>query len=386
MPSLSPEVLALRAEMIALRRDLHAHPELAFRETRTAARVASYLEDCGLSLRTGVGRTGVMATAGDGGGRTVLLRVDLDGLPIQEQNDVSYASRTPGVMHACGHDGHVAMGAGAARILGRRKLAGTVRVLFQPAEEGEGGAEAVIADGVLEGVDLAIGIHLWNDQPVGTIGVKAGPLMAAVDRLRIVVRGRGGHGAMPDRAADPVVAAAHVVTGLQTLVSREVPPLEPAVVTIGAIHGGAAFNVIPDEVSLLGTIRTFDAEVRRSLPERVRRIAGGIAEALGCRAEVEVEHGHPAVVNDAGVAAMVRRAAVSVVGEARVVVPSLTMGGEDMALYLGHVPGCYVFIGSANVARGLAHSHHSPFFDFDEEALAIGCELLVRAAEGALAG
>ncbi len=252
MPSLSPEVLALREEMIALRRDLHAQPELAFRETRTAARVVSYLEGCGLGLRTGVGRTGVVATAGDGSGRTVLLRVDLDGLPIQEQNDVSYASRTPGVMHACGHDGHVAMGAAAARVLARRKLAGTVRVLFQPAEEGEGGAEAVIADGVLEGVDVTIGIHLWNEQPVGTIGVRAGPLMAAVDRLRIVVRGRGGHGAMPDRAADPVVAAAHVVTGLQTLVSREVPPLEPAVVTIGAIHGGAAFNVIPDEVSLLG--------------------------------------------------------------------------------------------------------------------------------------
>jgi amidohydrolase len=385
MPSLSPEVLALRGEMIALRRDLHAHPELAFRETRTAARVVSYLEDCGLRLQTGVGRTGVVATAGDGGGRTVLLRVDLDGLPIQERNDVPYASRTPEVMHACGHDGHVAMGATAARVLARRKRAGTVRVLFQPAEEGEGGAQA-IDDGVLEGVDLAIGIHLWNEQPVGTIGVKAGPLMAAVDRLRIVVRGRGGHGAMPDRAADPVVAAAHVVTGLQTLVSREVPPLEPAVVTIGAIHGGDAFNVIPDEVSLVGTIRTFDAEVRRWLPERLRRIAGGIAEGLGCRAEVEVGHGHPAVVNDAGVAAMARRAAVSVVGEAGVVVPTLTMGGEDMALYLGHVPGCYVFIGSANAARGLAHSHHSPFFDFDEEALAIGCEFLVRVAEEGLAG
>jgi amidohydrolase len=271
-------------------------------------------------------------------------------------------------------------------VLARRKRAGTVRVLFQPAEEGEGGAQAAIDDGVLEGVDLAIGIHLWNEQPVGTIGVKAGPLMAAVDRLRIVVRGRGGHGAMPDRAADPVVAAAHVVTGLQTLVSREVPPLEPAVVTIGAIHGGDAFNVIPDEVSLVGTIRTFDTEVRRWLPERIRRIAGGIAEGLGCRAEVEVGHGHPAVVNDAGVAAMARRAAVSVVGEAGVVVPKLTMGGEDMALYLARVPGCYVFIGSANAARGLAHSHHSPFFDFDEEALAIGCEFLVRVAEEGLAG
>ncbi len=386
MPAISPEVADLRAEMIALRRDLHAHPELAFEETRTAGRVLEYLEGSGLRVRTGVGRTGVVATTGGDAGRTVLLRVDLDGLPIQEQNEVPYASRSPGVMHACGHDGHVAMGATAARVLARRKLGGSVRLLFQPAEEGEGGAQSVIEAGVLEGVDVAIGIHLWNEQPVGTIGVRAGPLMAAVDRLKIVVRGRGGHGAMPDRGADPVVAAAHVVTGLQTLVSREVPPLEPAVVTIGAVHGGAAFNVIPEEVSLLGTIRTFDAAIRREMPARVRRIAGGIAEALGCRAEVDIAHGHPAVVNDPEVAEIAWRAAASVVGEAGVVVPKPTMGGEDMALYLERVPGCYVFIGSANPARGLTQSHHSPLFDFDEEALAIGCEFLVRVTEEALRG
>jgi amidohydrolase len=279
------------------------------------------------------------------------------------------------------------MAASAARLLARRSgRAGTVRFLFQPAEEGEGGAQAVIADGVLEGVDVVLGLHVWNELPVGTLGVKAGPLMAAVDRLRIVVRGRGGHGAIPHRAADPIVAAAHVVTALQTVVSREVPPVEPAVVTIGAIRGGEAFNVIPDEVTLLGTIRTFDPALRRSMPERVTRIARGVAEGLGCRADVDVQAGNPAVHNDARVADLARRVAARVVGEERVLPPVPTMGGEDMALYFERVPGCFVFVGGANAERGLDRPHHSPSFDFDEDALLVGCEFLVQAAEEALRG
>jgi len=383
MPRLSPDVTALADELVALRRDLHQNPEMAWAEHRTAARVVAFLEGAGLELRT-VATTGVLATARGAEGRTVLLRVDMDGLPIQEQGDVPYASRVPGVMHACGHDGHTAMGAAAARVLAGRRPGGTVRVLFQPAEEGESGAQRVIADGALEGVDVALGIHLWNELPVGTIGVKAGPLMAAVDRLRVVVRGRGGHGGHPHRAADPVTAAAHVVVALQTIVAREVSPLQSAVVTLGAIHGGQAFNVIPDEVTLTGTVRTFDPELRRSMPERIRRIATGVAEALQCEAKVEVRPGNPAVVNDAAVAALARRAAARVVGDERVVEPEPTMGGEDMAVYFERVPGCFVFVGSANPARGLDQPHHSPRFDFDEEALAIGCEFLVQAAEEAL--
>jgi amidohydrolase len=384
MPSLSPDVQALGPELVSLRRDLHAHPELAFAERRTATRVAEFLAGSGLDVRTGVGGTGVLATSRGAEGRTVLLRVDMDALPIAEQSSAPYASRNPGVMHACGHDGHTAMGAAAARVLARRGVKGRVRVLFQPAEEGEGGAQAVIRDGVLEDVDLVLGVHLWNELPVGTLGVKAGPLMAAVDRLRVVVRGRGGHGAMPDRARDPIVAAAHVVTALQTVVSREVSPVEPAVVTIGAIRGGEAFNVIPDEVTLLGTIRTFDAALRRSMPERIERIADGIARGLGCRAESETSPGNPAVINDAGAAEVARRAAVRVVGEERVVSPTPTMGGEDMALYFERAPGCFVFVGSANPSRGLDQPHHSPSFDFDEDALLVGCEFLVQAAEEAL--
>ena len=385
MPSLSPDLLAQRDELVALRRDLHQHPELSWKEQRTSATVRRFLEGHGLEVAAVAG-TGLLARTPRRGPRTVLLRVDLDALPLQEESPAAYASRVPGVMHACGHDGHTAMGAVAARLLAARQLPGEVRILFQPAEEGEGGAQAVLRDGALDGVDLVLGVHLWNELPVGTLGVKAGPLMAATDGLRIVIRGRGGHGGMPQRSADPVLAAAHVVTALQSVVAREVSPLQSCVVTIGAIHGGQAFNVIPDEVTLLGTLRTFDRELRRSLPERLERLVGGVAGGLQCRAEVEVRHGNPAVVNDAGVAELARRAAARVVGPARVVEPEPTMGGEDMALYFERAPGCFVFVGSANAERGLDHPHHSPQFDFDEQALEIGCEFLLQAAEEALKG
>ena len=379
---LSAEVVRLTPDLIALRREIHRHPELAYAETETAARIARALD--GIPVRTGVGGTGVVATLGGGRGRTVLLRVDMDGLPIQEQSEADYASKVPNAMHACGHDGHVAMGVTAARILAGKKLAGTVKMLFQPAEEGEGGAQAMVAGGVMEGVDLTMGVHLWNEMPVGTLGVKAGPLMAAVDRVRIVIHGRGGHGGRPQASADPVVAAAQVVTALQTVVSRECNPVHSAVLTIGSIHGGEAFNVIPDECTLLGTIRTFDSALRKSMPERVTRIASGVAEALGCRAEVEVKAGNPAVVNDPAIADLARRAAARVVGEDKVVPPEPTMGGEDMAIYFERAPGCFVFVGSSNAARGLDQPHHSPRCDFDEDALAIGADFLVAAAEEAL--
>jgi amidohydrolase len=376
-------VVVLQPELVRLRREIHQQPELAYAERQTAARVAEYLAGTGLELRTGLGGTGILA-ATPGAGRRVLLRVDMDALPISEQTGAPYASRVAGRMHACGHDGHVAMGAVAARLLASRALPGSAAVLFQPAEEGEGGAQAVMRDGALSGVDVVLGVHLWNELPVGTLGVKAGPLMAAVDRLRIVVRGRGGHGGKPHRSADPVLAAAHVVSALQSVVAREVSPLASAVLTIGSIHGGEAFNVIPDEVTLTGTLRCFDEGLRATLPQRVRRIAQGVAEALQCRAEVEVRSGNPAVVNDPRVAEIARRAAARVVGEANVVEPEPTMGGEDMAVYFERVPGCFVFVGSANAARGLDQPHHSPRFDFDEDALAIGCDFLLQAAVEAL--
>ena len=384
MPRISDDVRALLPDMVALRRELHQNPELAYAETRTAGRVAAILEGSGMDVRTGVGGTGVIATLRGGRGPAVLLRADMDGLPIQEESTAPYASRVPGQMHACGHDGHVAMAVTAARALVARGSAGAVAILFQPAEEGEGGAQAVIRDGGLEGIDVVLGVHLWNELPVGTIGVKAGPLMAAVDRLRIVVHGRGGHGGKPHRAADPIVAAAQIIVALQTIVAREVSPIEPAVITIGAVHGGQAFNVIPDEVVLTGTIRTFDDVLRRSMPERIGRVAGGVAQAMQCRAEVEVKAGNPPVINHPDVAEIARRAAVRVVGEDKVAPPDPTMGGEDMAVYFEQVPGCFVFVGSSNAARGLDQPHHSPRFDFDEDALPIGCEFLLAAAEEAI--
>jgi amidohydrolase len=382
-PGISEDVRASEKDLVALRRDLHQHPELSWSEERTPKKVAEYLEGRGLELRR-VGRTGLLATVPGPPGRTVLLRADMDALPLQEQSTAPYASQVPNVMHACGHDGHVAAAATAARLAAARRLPGTVRFVFQPAEEGEGGAQAVIADGVLEGVESVFGLHIWNELPVGTIGVKDGPLMAAVDRLKVVVHGRGGHGGKPHRSADPVVAAAHVVMALQTVVAREVSPQQAAVVTIGAIHGGQAFNVIPDEVTLTGTIRTFDAALRRSMPERIQRIAEGVAGGLQCRAEVEVRTGNPPVINHPGAAEIARRAAVRVVGEERVVVPEPTMGGEDMALYFEKIPGCFVFVGGANPDQGLDQPHHSPRFDFDEQALAIGAEFLLQVAEEAL--
>jgi amidohydrolase len=378
----SPIVLP-RNDLVALRREIHREPELAFEERRTAARIVSYLSGCrGLSLRTGLGRTGVLATLhAERGAPGLLLRVDMDALPLEETTGASYASATPGVMHACGHDGHVAMGAVATRVLAERSLPGAVHVLFQPAEEGRGGARAVMADGVMDGIERVIGIHLWNELPVGTIGVTAGPLMAAVDLLEIVITGRGGHGASPHRARDPIVAASHVVVALQTIVSREVSPTEAAVVTVAAVHGGAAFNVIPEEVKLTGTVRTFSPELRQAVLERIERIAVQVAGGLGCQAKVLVHAGSAPVVNDAATAEVARRAATAVVGEKNVVVAQATMGGEDVSEYFARAPGCFVFIGSANAERGLREPHHSPRFDFDEDALAIGCEFLVRAAE-----
>jgi amidohydrolase len=310
----------------------------------------------------------------------------MDALPIREATQAPYASRRDGVMHACGHDGHVAMGAVAARTIAGRGLRGTVHVLFQPAEEGQGGAQAVVADGMMDGVERVVGIHLWNELPVGTIGVKEGPLMASVDKLDIVVRGRGGHGASPHRTADPIVAAAHVVVALQTIVAREIAPTSAAVVTIGAVHGGEAFNVIPETVALTGTVRTFEPSLRPRVHEIIHRVAKGIAAGLGCAAEVRVEEGSDSVINDRAVAELAHAAATDVVGAARVVTPEATMGGEDVSEYFRHAPGCFVFIGSANPDRGLAEPHHSPRFDFDEAALAIGCEFLVRAAERAVGG
>ena len=373
-----------RDELVATRRDVHAHPELKYEETRTAALVDERLRGLGYATETGVGKTGVVTVLeGSAPGPCVLLRADMDALPLQEQNDVPYASTHAGIMHACGHDGHVAMALGAARILQRveRPARGSIKLIFQPAEEGGNGAVAMIEDGVLESpkVDAAFGIHLWNHLEVGKVAIVDGPFMASVDEFVIRVRGVGGHGAMPHEARDPVLAAAHVVTALQQIASRNVSPMGSVVVTIGAIHGGEAFNIIPDVVELRGTARSFDEDTWAALPEQIERVVQGTVAAFDCTAEIDLERMMRPTINDPAMAELVREVARDVVGPENIV-EERTMAGEDFAEIIARVPGCYFFVGSRNEAEGKVHPHHSPHFDIDEGALPIGARMLAGIA------
>ncbi|MBI3946169.1 MAG: amidohydrolase [Armatimonadetes bacterium] len=385
----SAETERVLDEVVATRRDIHAHPELGLQERRTAGLVGERLRALGLEVRTGVGVTGVVGLV-EGGrpGPTVMLRADMDALPLQETGDVPYASQVPGVMHACGHDAHTAMLLGVARILAgqRAELAGRVKLVFQPAEEGGGGARLMVADGVLRqpAVSAAFGLHVWNSLPIGTIGILTGPLMAATDALTLRVRGRGGHAASPHEAVDPIITAAHFLMAAQTAVSRSTDPVRPAVFTVGSIHGGEARNIIPEEVVLEGTLRTLDAGVRERMLRRLEAILQGVTAAHGGDYVFDHRPGYPVTVSDAACAELAREVSREVVGAERVVAPPPTMGGEDMSYYLQEVPGCYLWLGSANAAKGLAQPHHNPRFDFDERAMGIGVEVLVRLARRAL--
>ncbi len=375
----------------ALRRDFHRHPELGFREVRTSGIVAHELEALGLEVTKGIAKTGVVALLeGAHPGPTVLLRFDMDALPIQEETGAEYASQTPGVMHACGHDGHTAIGLTVARMLHacRDHLHGTVKFVFQPAEEGlcgeeMGGARRMIHEGVLENPkpDFALALHLWNEQPLGWIHVAAGPIMASADLFTVRLTGKGGHAAAPHLTVDPIVAAAQIVSTLQSIVSRNVGPRETAVVSVTTIHGGEAFNVIPQEVEMRGTIRTFDPGVRERVLQRFQEIVQGVAQSLGCATQIEVQYVAPATVNDARVAEHVHRAATRLFPDSEIQTdPYVTMGSEDMGFILEQVPGCYYLIGSANQERNLVYGHHHPKFDFDEQALVRGAALMAAAA------
>lgn len=373
-----------REVLVATRRDLHAHPELGFEERRTLALVADRLEAAGYEVRRGVGGTGALADlVGGAPGPTLLLRADMDALPLVEENDAPYASTVRGRMHACGHDGHTAaLLTCAERLIARRAaLRGRVRLCFQPAEEGRGGAERVIDDGALEGVDAAFGVHIWNELDVGTIGLASGPVMAAVDRFDIEIVGQGGHGAIPQQTRDPIVAAAHVVTALQTIVSRTVAPLDTAVVTVARIAAGEpeAWNVIPRAARLTGTARAYSDEAWAALPGRIGDLVRGVAAALGCEARVDYQRLAPPTVNEPGFTDVVRGVARELFGPDAVKVEgegTRTLAGEDFACFLRCVPGCFAFVGGRNRARGLVHPHHSPRFDFDEAALEHAARLL----------
>ncbi len=375
----------------SLRRDFHVHPELGFREIRTSGIVAKELEALGLEVTKGVGKTGVVGLLeGAKPGPNLLLRFDMDALPIHEETGAEYASQSAGVMHACGHDGHTAIGLTVAKILNQHKneLAGTVKFCFQPSEEGNngeevGGAEMMMRDGVLDGprVDMTLSLHLWNEKPLGWVNVAKGPVMAGAEEFKIKVIGKGGHGAIPDLAVDPVVCAAQIVSASQSIVSRNVGPLETAVISFTVINGGTAFNVIPKEVTMQGTIRTFNPQVRTKVLQRFDEVVKGVASAMGCQVEMMVKQLTPALINAELVTARVQETARNLLPSLNHDnSPYLTMGAEDMAYMQAKVDGCYFFIGSNNQEKQLDYGHHHPKFDFDEQALINGSALMAAAA------
>ena len=380
--------VAQEAEMIATRRDMHQHPEIAFEETRTADVIAQKLRALGLEVRTGIGKSGVVGVLRGGAAtatsRTIMVRADIDALPIQEANDVPYRSQQPGKMHACGHDGHIAIVLAVAAVLTaqRATLPGNVVFLFQPAEERASGAQDMIADGALRDPqpDATIGLHLWSPFAAGTVGIKPGPIFASADEIVLRVHGRGGHGAIPQTSIDPIIAAAAIVTGLQTLISREIAPTQPAVVTIGSIHGGTAFNIIADEVRLHGTVRTYDAAVREHLLRRIPELANSIAQGFRATCEYASDIGIPSCVNDPQITAIVQRAAEATVGAENIIADCMQTVGDDMSYFLQAMPGCYFLVGVGNAERGITAPHHSAHFDMDESGLLVGTEILARAA------
>jgi amidohydrolase len=382
---LKAEALALKEQLVAWRRDLHRHPELAYQEVRTSGIVAKHLGDLGLEVQTGVGKTGVIGVL-DGAqpGPVVMLRFDMDALPIHEANGTDYASQNPGVMHACGHDAHTAIGMGIAQLLTkhRDRLRGAVKLVFQPAEEGGNGALAMIDDGALEGPrpEVSMGLHVWNDMPVGQAGVGAGPIMAAAGIFKIKVQGKGGHGAQPDKAIDAILAGSAIVNALQTIVARNVEPRQTAVVSVCSFHAGDAFNVIADSAELTGTYRSFDDGVQALIMRRIGEVAEDTARSVGATATVELRPITSTTVNDARIAEFVRADAIDVLGADRVVPEQFTMGAEDMSEFLKRVPGCFFFLGSRNDERGYNAPHHNPHFDIDEDVLPLGVAILAQSA------
>ena len=379
--AISEAIREATPELVALRREFHARPELGFQETETAALIAQHLADAGLNVRAEVGGTGIVGVLeGSAPGPTLMIRADIDGLPIKELTGLPFASKN-GRMHACGHDGHISMALVAAELLAARRedLAGRVVFVFQPAEEITQGALAMIADEVMtdHAPDRVIGLHLWNPLPMGRVGVNSSTVFASADAIRVTVRGRGGHGALPHLAVDPVVAAAHIVAAAQTVISREKPPNEMGVLTFGQVHGGVAPNVIPDEVSIEGTVRGYTPEIRTQILAAAERVAKQTGEALRTNVTFEHLYGAPPVVNDAGVASFVAEQAAEVVGPDRVGEEEPVSVGDDMAEFLNRAPGCYFLLGAATEG---ADPHHSARFDFDEECLPIGVEIFVRSA------
>ena len=380
------EIKDIEKNIIGWRRDFHQYPELGFDEHRTSKIIGEALKEMGLAPQMNVGKTGVTADLTFGEGPTIALRADMDALPMQETSGLDFSSKHDGVMHACGHDGHMAMLLGAAKVLTQNgdSFNGTVRFIFQPAEEGAGGARYMIEDGCLDGVDEIYGIHVWNYQPVGEVGITDGPVLAAADMFEINIKGIGGHGAAPQGTVDAVVVSSHLVQGLQTIVSRNTNPLESTVVTIGTIIGGHNFNIIADEVTLSGTARAYTEENRNLIKTRMAEIIDGVAKTFEAEISFDYEDGYPPTINHTDPTNKVLKAAERVVGE-KAGMPYLSMGGEDFSYYLQKIPGCFFFVGSApNDQKLFETPHHCSHFTMDERALLVGPSIYLNLVDDLL--
>jgi len=380
------EIKDIEKNIIGWRRDFHQYPELGFDEHRTSKIIGEALKEMGLAPQMNVGKTGVTADLTFGEGPTIALRADMDALPMQETSGLDFSSKHDGVMHACGHDGHMAMLLGAAKVLTQNgdSFNGTVRFIFQPAEEGAGGARYMIEDGCLDGVDEIYGIHVWNYQPVGEVGITDGPVLAAADMFEIKIKGIGGHGAAPQGTVDAVVVSSHLVQALQTIVSRNTNPLESTVVTIGTINGGHNFNIIADEVTLSGTARAYTEENRNLIKTRMAEIIDGVSKTFGAEISFDYEDGYPPTINHTDPANKVLKAAERVVGE-KAGMPYLSMGGEDFSYYLQKIPGCFFFVGSApNDQKLFETPHHCSHFTMDERALLVGPSIYLNLVDDLL--
>ncbi len=375
------EVNALNEQLVAWRRDFHRHPEVGLDLPRSASIIAETLRDLGYAVETGIAQSGVVGVLENGDGPVVMVRADMDALPIQEGNEVPYASETPGKMHACGHDAHMAIGLGVATLMAKNRdtWQGTLKMVFQPGEEGDNGAEIMVKEGVLENPrpDYVLALHVWNHARVGTVAVTPGPVMAAAEAWEAVIQGTGGHAAVPEDTVDPIVTAALTINALQTIVSRNVSPKETAVVTVGQLTAGDTFNVIPDVARMKGTIRTFNPDVREVALRRLHEVIEGTAKMMGAEAEVILHPVAPAVINDEAVAAVVQDAVRDVLGEEALETDMRTMGSEDAAFFLREVPGCFFFVGSTPVEAETHVPHHNPKFDIDEEVLPIGASVML---------
>jgi len=386
--NINSEILKISDNIIQIRRDFHKYPELSFQEKRTSKIVAEKLESWGIEVKRNIGKTGVVGfLKGKNKGPTIALRADMDALPIQETSDIAYKSVNDGVMHACGHDAHISILLGTAKVLSEMKknIHGEVRFIFQPAEEGFGGAKYMIEDGAIDGVDEIYGLHVWNYQQSGTIGLKPGPVMAAADKFTVKIRGKGGHGAAPQGTIDAIIIASNLIQNLQTIVSRNTNPLDSTVLTIGKINGGYNFNIIADEVILKGTTRAYTEENRSLIKSRMEEIIEGTEKMFGGKIDLNYEVGYPPVINNEIITKNVKDAAIDIVGDKNVSSPYLSMGGEDFSYFSNKIPGCFFFLGSAPKNRKpLTTPHHCSHFDIDEGSMLIGSSIFIKIIENLL--